>query len=44
VGVSGAAAHRRQLVAQFQHHALGGLLADAGDAHQPIDFAARMMA
>ena len=31
---------RRQLVAQFQHHALSGLLADAGNPHQPFHFAA----
>ena len=31
---------RRQFVAQFQHHALRGLLADARDAHQLLHFAA----
>ena len=29
-----------QFVAQFHHHALGGFLAHAGDAHQPLHLAA----
>jgi hypothetical protein len=39
-GVGPGAAGGRQLIAQFQHHAFGRLFADAGNAHQAIDFAA----
>ena len=31
---------RGQLVAQFQHHAFGRLLANAGNAHQPVELIA----